>query len=115
METIRQLKVLWAYLSLCAQAPAAAPACDSFWTWTAIAVVTAFALIGLYILRKMAKNFLAVRAERRRLAEASRVADPVTMSRYRVDPEKFHPDSPQEEDIERRIKQALEERKSERR
>ena len=114
METIRQLRELWAYASWCAQAPAAVPACDSFWTWTAVAVVAAFALIGLYILRKMAKNFLAVRAERRRLAEASRVADPVTMSRYRVDPEKFHPDPPQEEGIERRIRQALEERRSER-
>lgn len=115
METIRQLRELWAYASWCTQAPAAAPACDSFWTWTAVAVAAAFALIGLYILRKMAKNFLAVRAERRRLAEASRVADPVTMSRYRVDPEKLHPDPPQEEDIERRIRQALDEKKLERR
>ena len=115
METIRLLKALWAYVSWCAEAPAAAPACDSFWTWTAIAVVAAFALIALYILRKMAKNFLAVRAERRRLAEASRVADPDTMSRYRVDPEKFHPDPPQEEGIERRIRQALDEKKLERR
>ena len=115
METIRQLKALWAYVSWCAQAPAAAPACDSYWTWAAIAVVTTFALIGLYILRQMAKNFLAVRAERRRLAEAARVADPDTMSRYRVDPEKFHPDPPQEEGIERRIRQALDEKKLERR
>jgi len=113
METIRQLKALWAYASWCAQAPAAAPDCDFFWTWTAVAVVTAFALIGLYIVRKMAKNFLAVRAERQRLAEASRVADPVTMSRYRVDPEKFHPDPPQEEGMERRIRQALDEKKLE--
>jgi len=115
METIRQLKGLWAYASWCAQAPAAAPACDSFWTWTAVAVVTAFALIGLYIIRKMAKNFLAVRAERQRLVEASRVADPDTMSRYRVDPEKFHPDPPQQEGIERRIRQALDEKKLEQR
>jgi len=115
METIRQLKALWAYASWCAQAPAAAPACDSFWTWTAVAAVAAFSLIGLYIVRKMAKNFLAVRAERRRLVEASRVADPVTMSRYRVDPEKFHADPPPEEDMGRRIRQALDERKSERR
>ena len=91
------------------------PDCDFFWTWTAVAVVMAFALIGLYIVRKMAKNFLAVRAERRRLAEASRVADPVTMSRYRVDPEKFHPDPPQQEGIERRIRQALDEKKLEQR
>jgi flagellar biosynthesis/type III secretory pathway M-ring protein FliF/YscJ len=115
METIRQLKALWAYASWCAQAPAAALACDSFWTWTAVAVVTVFALVGLYIIRKMAKNFLAVRAERQRLAEASRVAEPDTMSRYRVDPEKFHPDPPQQEGIERRIRQALDEKKLEQR
>jgi len=115
METIRQLKALWAYASWCAQAPAAAPACDSFWTWTAVAVVTVFALIGLYIIRRMAKNFLAVRAERQRLAEASRVAEPDTMSRYRVDPEKFHPDPQQQEGIERRIRQALDEKKLEQR
>jgi len=115
METIRQLKALWAYASWCAQAPAAAPACDSFWTWTGVAVVTVFALVGLYIIRKMAKNFLAVRAERRRLVEASRVAEPDTMSRYRVDPEKFHPDPPQQEGIERRIRQALDEKKLEQR
>src|SRR5436309_14776660 len=113
METIRQLKALWAYASWCGQAPASAPACDSFWTWTGVAVVTAFALIGLYIVRKMAKNILAVRAETQRLAEASRVADPDTMSRYRVDPEKFHPDPPQEECMERRIRQALDEKKLE--
>jgi hypothetical protein len=115
METIRQLKALWAYASWCAQAPASAPACDSFWTWVAVAAVTACALIGLYIVRKMAKNFLAVRAERRRLTEASRVADPDTMSRYRVENEKLHPDPPQQEGIERRIRQALDERKLERR
>ena len=115
METIRQLKALWAYASWCAQAPASAPACDSFWTWTGVAAVTAFALIGLYIVRKMARNFLAVRAERQRLAEASRVADPDTMSRYRVEDEKLHPDLPQQEGIERRIRQALDQRKLERR
>jgi len=115
METIRQLKALWAYASWCAQAPASAPACDSFWTWAAVAAVTAFALIGLYIVRKMARNFRAVRAERQRLAEASRVADPDTMSRYRVEDEKLHPDLPQQEGIERRIRQALDERKLERR
>jgi len=115
METIRQLKALWAYASWCAQAPASAPACDSFWTWVAVAAITACALIGLYIVRKMAKNFLAVRAERQRLAEASRVADPDTMSRYRVEDEKLLPDLPQQEGIERRIRQALDERKLERR
>src|SRR5260370_31868819 len=115
METMRQLEAVWISWLGCARAPASVPACDSFWNWVALAAVSACALIGLYIIRKMAGNFLAVRAERKRLAEASRVADPDTMSRYRVDPEKFHPDPPQQEGIERRIRQALDERKSERR
>jgi hypothetical protein len=80
----------------------------------AVAAVAACALIGLYIIRKMAGNFLAVRGERKRLAEASRVADADTLSRYRVEYEKLHPDPPQQEDIERRIRQALDERKLER-
>jgi len=63
----------------------------------------------------MAGNFLAVRAERKRLAEASRVADPDIMSQYRVEDDKLHPDPSQQEDIERRIRQALDERKLERR
>lgn len=115
METIRQLEALWAYSLRCAQAPASVPACDSFWNWVAVAAVSACALIGLYIIRKMAGNFLAVREERKRLAEASRVADPDIMSQYRVEDEKLHPDPPQQEDIERRIRQALDERKLERR
>src|SRR6266571_1198394 len=110
-ETVDSLNAFARATGLLSRAPAAAPVCDPFWTGVAVAAVTAFALIGLYIMRKMAKNFLAVRAERQRLAEASRVADPVTMSRYRVDPEKFHPDPPQEEGMERRIRQALDEKK----
>ena len=115
METIRQLEALWTYSLRCAQAPASVPACDSFWSWVAVAAVTVCALIGLYIIRKMAGNFLAVRAERKRLAEASRVADPDIMSRYRVEHEKLHPELPRQEDIEQRIRQALDERKLERR
>jgi hypothetical protein len=112
METIRQLEALWAYASRCAQAPANLPACDSFWTGVALAVVVAAAGIALCVIRKMVRNFLAVRAERRRLAEGARIADPDTMSKYRVDSEKFHPDLPKE-DIEKRIRQALDERKLE--
>jgi hypothetical protein len=37
-------------------------------------------------------------------------AAPDTMSQYRVDPENFHPDPPQEESIEQRIRQALDDR-----
>jgi len=110
METIRQLQALWAYASRCAQAPSSAPACDSFWTGVTLAVVAAAALIALYVLRNMVRNLLAVRAERQRLAEGPRIADADTMSQYRVDSEKLHPDPP-EEDIEKRIRQAIDEKK----
>jgi len=111
METIRQLEALWTYSLRCTQAPASMPACDSFWTWVAVAAVTAATLIALYILRKMAGNFIAVRAERQRLAEKARVADAETMARYKADTDKLFAVSPQE-DVEQRIKQALEERKT---
>ena len=110
METVRQLQALWAYSLRCAQAPANLPACDSFWTGVTLAVVAVAALIALYVLRKMVRNFLAVRAERQRLAESSRIADADTMSKYRVDSEKLHPDPPQE-DIEQRIRRAIDEKK----
>jgi hypothetical protein len=110
MEVIRQLEALWIYASLCARAPASLPECDSFWTGAAIAAVAAVALVALYILRQMARNLLAVRAEKQRPAEGSRMADPDTMSKYRVDSEKFYPDPPQE-DVKQRIRQALDERK----
>ena len=87
------------------------PACDSFWTWVAVAAAAAAILIALYILRKMAGNFIAVRAERQRLAEKARVADAETMARYKADTDKLFAVSPQE-DVEQRIKQALEERKT---
>src|SRR5882672_1914174 len=108
MEAIRQLEVLWAYARLCAQAPANLPECDSFWTVAAIAAVAAVALVALYILRQIAGNLLAVRAERRRLTGGgSRMADADTLSKYRVDDDKLYPDAPQE-DVKQRIQQALE-------
>ncbi|SRR6266849_508484 len=110
MEAIRRLESLWIYASLCAQAPANLPECDSFWMGAFIVAGAACALVALYILRQMAGNFLAVRAERQRLAEGSRLADPDTMSKYRVDGEKLNPDPPQK-DIELRIRQTLDERK----
>jgi hypothetical protein len=110
MEAIRQLEALWIYARLCAQAPANLPECDSFWTGAAIVAVVAVALVALYILRQMARNFLAVRAERRLTGGGSRMADPDTLSRYRVDDDKLYPDAPQE-DVKQRIRQALDERK----
>lgn len=107
---VRQLEAWWAYASRCVRASAPEPACASFWTWAAVAAAVAAALIALYILRKMVKNLLAVRAERRRLAEEKRVAGEDTMGNYKVEADKLYA-GPREEDVERRIRQALDERK----
>jgi|SRR6266704_673482 len=110
METIRRLEALWTYSLRCAQAPASVPACDSFWTVAAVLAVAAAALVAVYILRQMARNFLEVRAERMRLAERARVADEDTLARYKADTDKLFAVSPRE-DVEQRIRQALDERK----
>jgi flagellar biosynthesis/type III secretory pathway M-ring protein FliF/YscJ len=110
METMRQLEALWTYSVRCAQAPAQLPACDSFWSWVAVAAVVASVLIALYILRKMVGNFLAVRAEAMRIAETKRVADEDTLALYKANTDKLFAVSPQE-DVKGRIRQALDERK----
>ena len=111
METLRRLEALWTYSLRCVQAPASAPACDSFWTAAGFVAVAAVALVALYILRRMVRNLLAVRAERIRVAERARIADEDTMAQYKADIDKLFAVSPQE-DVEQRIKQALEERKT---
>jgi flagellar biosynthesis/type III secretory pathway M-ring protein FliF/YscJ len=77
-----------------------------------VAAVAAGALIALYILRPMVRNFLEVRAENIRVAERARVADENTMAQYKADTDKLFTVSP-EENVERRIRQALDERKLE--
>jgi|SRR5882672_69140 len=109
METIRQLEALWGYASLCAALPASEPGCDSLWNAIAILAVVVFALVALYIIRRMVRNFLAVRAENPHQAEKLRVADPVTMAQYKADTDKLL-DVPGEENVAERIRKALAER-----
>jgi len=107
---MRQLEALWNYSLRCAQAPAQLPACDSFWSWVAVAVVVASILIAFLIIRKMVKNFLEVRAEAIRIAQMKRVADDDTLALYKADTDKLFAVSPQE-DVKDRIRQALDEKK----
>jgi len=105
--TLRQIGEWWAYTLRCAQSPG----CDMFWTWVGLAVFAAVFFIGLPLLLRLVKDLLAEKAERMRLAERARVADAETLSRYRVDTDKLYAGAEQE-DVERRIRQALEERKA---
>ena len=111
METIRQLENLWGYASRCAAMPASEPACASFWTAIDIAVVAVFMLAALYLVRRMANHLLAVRANKMHVDDKMRVADPATMDQYKADTDKLL-EVPHGENVEERIRQALEERQA---
>jgi molybdenum cofactor biosynthesis enzyme MoaA len=103
---MRQLEAWWAYTLRCAQVPG----CDMSRTWVTLGVVVAV-VIGLWVLRGMLKKFFAEKAERMRLAELARVADQETMAQYRADVNKLYVE-PEQENVQQRIRQALDERKS---
>lgn len=103
---MRQLEAWWAYTLRCAQVPG----CDMSRTWVTLGAVAA-AVVGLWVLRGMLKKFLAEKAERMRLAEGARVADQETMDQYRADVGKLHVE-PGQENVQQRIRQALDARKS---
>jgi len=103
---VRQLEAWWAYAFRCGQAPMSVPACDSFWMWVAIAA----AAIGLYVLWRIVRYLVAVLAKWKWRIEQARIADKETMAKYKVESEKLHPGSPGE-DVTRRIRQALDDRK----
>jgi flagellar biosynthesis/type III secretory pathway M-ring protein FliF/YscJ len=109
-QITRQIDAWWAYVSWCAGQPASAPACKTFWTWTAVAG----AVIGLIVAWKILA--LALRPlqfwleERRRRAREAAVADEATMAQYKVDDSKLH-SGPGQENVEQKIREALLEKK----
>jgi flagellar biosynthesis/type III secretory pathway M-ring protein FliF/YscJ len=110
METIRQLELLWAYASRCARLPAHVSECDGFWSAAAAVAVVVFVLVALAIVRRIVKNLLAVRAENERIAAEARVADPITLAKYQAETDKYF--DPHDESVEKRIKDALDERRT---
>jgi len=104
---LRQIEAWWAYTLRCAKSPG----CDSFWTWVWLGALALAVFVGLPLLRKVVRDFLAEKAERMRLAERARVADPETMSRYKLETGKLY-EGAEQVDVEQRIRQALEERKA---
>ncbi len=104
---MRQLEAWWAYTLRCAQVPG----CDMSRTWATLVVGVA-AVVGLWVLWRLLKGFLAEKAQRMRLAESARVADQGTMAEYRADVDKLYVEPPEQENVQQRIRQALDERKS---
>ena len=100
------LEGMWGYASRCGHAPVSAPGCGAFWTWAGIAA----GLVVLLVVRDVVGRLRAAIVSRKRQAELARVADRETMANYRADLEKLYSGS-QDEDVEQRIRRALDERK----
>jgi hypothetical protein len=107
---MRQIELGWAHLSACLGAPLSAPACKSFWTWTSIAATA----VGLFVLWKLLAWLLKPLRlwieERRLRARQREVADPGTMSRYKVDDSKLF-SAPGQDDVAQQIRDALDRKK----
>src|SRR5262245_32543540 len=106
----RQLDAWWAHVQWCAGTPFSTPACETFWTWTAIAG----AVIGLFVAWKIIAWLLVPLRlwleEKRRRAREAEVADEATMAQYKVDDSKLH-SGPGQENVEQKIREALLEKK----
>lgn len=106
----RQIDAWWTYITWCAGQPVSAPACKTFWTWTAILG----AVIGLFVAWKILAWLLRPLRlwleERRRRTREAEVADADTMAQYKVDDSKLHA-RPGEENVEQKIREALLEKK----
>jgi len=112
-EWLKSLDPLVAYLSFCLSQPMQAPACRQFWTWSmiaafAVALAAALALAWRFVSYKL-KLAAALRAQR----ERERIADEETLARYRWSGEDVVTgDAAAGDDVEARIRAALEERRN---
>ena len=108
VETLEQWFV---YVSYCAGQPMQAPVCKTFWIWVMVAVFTVGALLLAAVLWKIAAHKLklatALKAER----ERARV-DSAAIAARSWDGDKAYSAGLSGEEVERRIREAVEERRA---
>ncbi len=81
MEAIRLLEPYWerlgrmlVYAQFCAESEMRAPVCRDFWTWGVIASIAVATLVLLYIARRILKQQLEFRRNKKRLAARAIIA-----------------------------------------
>jgi flagellar biosynthesis/type III secretory pathway M-ring protein FliF/YscJ len=109
-QITRQIDAWWAYVSWCAGQPVSAPACKTFWTWTAVAGAVIGLIVAWKILALVLRPLRLWLEERRQRAREAAVADEATMAQYKVDDSKLH-SGPGQENVEQKIREALLEKK----
>jgi len=103
----------WAYVEFCLEAALTAPVCRPFWTWSVIALlglgaVTCVAIAWRYLSWRH-QHKVAQRAYEQRMS----VADEATMQAARWNADKAYQSDVPPEEIERRIREAVEQRRRE--
>ena len=99
------------YVSYCAGQPLQAPACKPFWTWVMIALLSCGALTILVIAWKFVSYRLKLAAALRAGEERARV-DHDAIAARRWDGDKAYRTELGGEEIEKRIREAVEERRA---
>jgi hypothetical protein len=115
MEWLKAIEAMaapwWAYVSWCVEADISAPVCKPFWTWVSIACVAvgsvALAIMVVRFVSFRIKLAAAMRAEKAR----NQVADRESMQRYQWQGDNANPDNETAEELARRIKDELDQRK----
>ena len=103
----------WAYIDFCLDADIQARVCRPFWTWVTIALIGIGGLVLLWVAVKLISYKLKLRAARNAEAERMAIADPDTMDSHRWKGDSAYQDHVSAEDVRRRIKEALVERRNE--
>jgi hypothetical protein len=105
------LEQWFTYISYCAEAPMHAPVCKLFWTWTMIAVFTTGALVLIVVVWKIVsykiKLAAALKAEEQRA-----YVDRDAIAAKSWDGDKAYSAELGSEEVERRIRDAVEERRT---
>ena len=90
--------------------PVSTPSCKTFWTWAAIAAAVIALLLTWKVLALLLRPLGLWLEEKRLRARERKIADAATMAEYKADEAKLH-SGPAQEDVERKIREALLEKK----
>lgn len=109
----KTLEPYLAYAAQCFPLPMQTPACRPFWTWLMIGSFSLSAVIALAIIWKIVSYRLKLAAALRAQEERDRLPDEATMSRVRWPGDKAYSGELDGEEIDRRIREAVDRRRRE--
>lgn len=109
----KALEPFFVYVSYCFPQPIQTPVCRPFWTWLIIGSFAFSALTVLIVIWKIVSFKLKLAAALRAQEERDRMPDDETMSRVRWAGDKAYSGELDGEEIERRVREAVNQRRLE--